>query len=421
MAYNYTGYKDLGATILPQLYTSATGGDGGSLTNWTTDEWTNVANKLIHTGTDNVLGAISQVMGDTLFAVDSYTAPLMLLQTSASEFANLERIIKFYDMDTEKSDAYDFTNVVYNGNTNLPNPWALNMAEPVQFNVQGKTTFQRHQSFDFEGFKNSLRSAEELARFWGASATVGKNTVEIDREALRRGTLLNYIGGVIVGAGQGIGTERVVNLLKEYNDEVNPTTPLTMATYRKPENFADFSKFCIARIREYSIALTHHDILYQTNVPNASGKNFTQHLPKERQRLLLYAPLVEQLNTRVKADTFHRDALTIADYELVSHWQNPVMGHKDEINVTCSYLDGTGTVVDGNTLNIGYGVDADNTVVLGVLYDKNAVSCATIQQTARPSTILPNTGHFTVWYNWVDRWMNDFTAKGIVFVLSDAQ
>ena len=134
--------------------------------------------------------------------------------------------------------------------------------------------------------------------------------IEMDREAGRRATMLNYMAGLSAMGQQ-------VDLTAEFNTEngTKYTRNQLLTTYKK-----DFMAFVIARIKLDSERLTERTAKYHANI---TGYNpilrFTR---KENQRLLMYSGFWINSTTQVLPWVFDDKELKIDNKELVNWWQS---------------------------------------------------------------------------------------------------
>lgn len=75
-----------------------------------------------------------------------------------------------------------------------------------------------------------------------------------------------------------------------------------------------------------------------------------------------------------------------------------------------SYMD-----VDGSIKVADDNVTQSN--VLGVLFDEEAIGITTVNQWSAPAPFNAAGGYTTTYWHYTDRYYNDFTENGMVFIM----
>ena len=105
---------------------------------------------------------------------------------------------------------------------------------------------------------------------------------------------------------------------------------------------------------------------------------------------------------------FNDSYLKMADHEKVGFWQN--IDSPDGIHVKASYMG-----ADGNIVNDDDGTATSN--IFGVLFDEEAVGITTYGEWSAPSPFNARGGYSNIFWHFNDRYYNDFTENGVVFLL----
>lgn len=148
--------------------------------------------------------------------------------------------------------------------------------------------------------------------------------------------------------------------------------------------------------------------MFQVNI---SGKTVVQHTPRDRQKLYLLADYVNRMDAEVLSTTYNEQYLGIGDFEEVSFWQS--IQNPDELKVTPTYLNGS----NGNITN---GTAQVMSKVFGVLFDEEAVMTQEVNQWNAPTPFNVAGGYTNFFFHKSDRYLNDFTEKGVVLLLDQA-
>ena len=114
------------------------------------------------------------------------------------------------------------------------------------------------------------------------------------------------------------------------------------------------------------------------------------------------------MDASVLSSVYNDNYLKWADHEQVNFWQS--IDTPDGINLKCSYMGLDGSIAYDNT-----GTATSN--IFGVLFDEEAVGITTCGQWSSASRFNARGGYTNFWYHFNDRYYNDFTENGIVFLL----
>ena len=200
------------------------------------------------------------------------------------------------------------------------------------------------------------------------------------------------------------GTHRI-KLLSMYNDETGLS--LSYTDLKKPDNYAPFYRWAIAKILTYSDMMTERSIMFNIRI-NKEG--YPRHSPKAMQKLFLYSPEFRQVETNVEATTFHKELLSLGTFEKVNFWQSI----KDGFNLRFSNLGYTRPTGEPSSLSVASNVDK----VLAVLVDTEALGYTMINEWSSTTPFNSRGGYSNVFYHFTDRYWNDLTEFGLVFTLN---
>ena len=194
----------------------------------------------------------------------------------------------------------------------------------------------------------------------------------------------------------------VIHLLTEYNTETGLT--LTATTVYDPANFGDFCKWLFARVATLTSLMTERSQEFQINV---TGKEVNRHTPYADQKVYMYAPLINELRSRVLSGAFHPEFIDYADVEAVNYWQS--IKSPMTLNDTPVYMKADGTFDTAAAQNI--------TNLVGVIFDRDALGYTVVDETSAVTPMNAKGLYWNNFYHFTDRWYNDFTEKGIVLLL----
>lgn len=341
---------------------------------------------------DALLNAISQVISRTIFSIRPYNRKFAGLYVDNMKWGNHVRKINIGDKDWEQNVSYDLVDGQSIDADIVSKP------DILQTNFYGQCVYSKHYTIFRDQLNIALQNEAEFERFYTMLVQNTMDMIEQCHENTARATIANLIGGKVKG-----DTSNVIHLVTEYNDVTGLT--LDSASVKKPENFVPFYKWAFSRIKTISGLMTERSLNYHVNV---TGHNIMRHTPVQNQRLYLYTPEMNNVESSVFSSVFNEQYLRMMDYEGVNFWQSikTPMG----IKLKANYMDATGTVK----------TDATSTAtsnIFGVLMDEEAAGITTYG--ARTATTPYNArGEYTnVWFHFNDRYWNDFTENAVVFLL----
>lgn len=378
------------AVILNEIVNQATGKT--EMSPVLTKSFTSVATTALGIGLDPLLNAISQVLSKTIFSIRPYSRKFKGLYQDNMRFGNHVRKLNIVDSDWDKDDRYDLTN-----GTSVDDQ-VVAIPKVLQTNFFGQNVYQRQITLFRDQLNAALQDEQEFQRFVTMIMTNASDLIEQAHEATARMTLANFIGGKVKG-----DTDNVIHLVTKYNDVAGTT--LTSDTVKQPENFVPFMKWTTGYIKTVSDWMTERTQKFHINV---TGKEISRHTPYNKQKLYLYSEELNNIDATVMSSIFNDSYLKMADHEKVGFWQS--IDNPDGIHVKASYMD-----VDGNIVNDDDGTATSN--IFGVLFDEEAVGITTYGEWSAPSPFNARGGYSNIFWHFNDRYYNDFTENGVVFLL----
>lgn len=357
-----------------------------------TRSFTSVATTALGLGTDPLLDAISQVLSKTIFSIRPYSRKFKGLYQDNMRFGNHVRKLNIADSDWDKDDRYDLTN-----GTSVDDQ-VVAIPKVLQTNFYGQNVYQRQITLFRDQLKVALQDEQEFQRFVTMIMTNASDLIEQAHETTARMTLANFIGGKVKG-----DADNVIHLVTKYNGVAGTT--LTSDTVKQPENFVPFMKWATGYIKTVSDWMTERTQKFHVNV---TGKEISRHTPYNKQKLYLYSEELNNIDATVMSSIFNDSYLKMADHEKVGFWQN--INSPDSIYVKASYMG-----AEGNIVNDDEGTATSN--IFGVLFDEEAVGITTYGEWSAPSPFNARGGYSNIFWHFNDRYYNDFTENGVVFLL----
>ncbi len=391
------GFNDA-AALLTSITQQATGQQ--VITPTTLNDFVSVGTLALQAGFDPLLNAISQVIGRTIFSIRPYSEKFGGLRADSLRWGNHVRKLKIADNEWERDQRYYEAAADFWDDGDSVDMYTIKKPKAVQLNFYGQNVWQDHVTVYRDQLDVAFHDPEELMQFTSMIMTNMSNRMAQARESCARAALANFAAAKnILGAGH------VVHLIDEYNSATGSS--LTAATIMQPANYATFIRWVAGYIKTLSRRMEERSSLFQQNI---TGKVVNQHTPRDRQKLYLLADYVNRMDAEVLSTTYNEEYLQIGDFEEVSYWQS--ISSPDAIQVTPGYMDATGAIVTGNAQSMSK--------VFGILFDEEAVMTQEVNQWNAPTPFNVAGGYTNFYWHKSDRYLNDFTEKGVVLLLDSA-
>lgn len=378
------------AAILNEIVNQATGNK--TISAISTGNFTSVATTALGLGIDPLLNAISQVLSRTIFSIRPYSRKFKGLYQDNMTFGNHVRKLNIADSDWDKDDRYDLKD------GQSMDDQAVVIPKILQTNFYGQSVYQKQITLFRDQLNVALQNEQEFQRFVTMIMTNASDLIEQAHESTARMTLANFIGGKVKG-----DTDNVIHLVTKYNDVAG--TSLTTDTVKQPENFVPFMKWVTGYIKTVSDWMSERTQKFHINV---TGKEISRHTPYNKQKLYLYSEELNNIDATVMSSIFNDSYLKMADHEKVGFWQS--IDAPDGIHVKASYMDNLGNIISDTE-----GTATSN--IFGVLFDEEAVGITTYGEWSAPSPFNARGGYSNIFWHFNDRYYNDFTENGVVFLL----
>ena len=382
-------FNQLAAT-LNSIVKQATGAQVQTATN--TAQFISQATTALRTGYDPLNTAVSQVLGKTIFSIRPYTRKFAGLKVDNQRFGNHTRKLNVADKDWEQDDRI----LLVDGQS--IDQYKVNKPAVLQTNFYGTNVYEKSLTIYKDQLDCAFSTPEEFYRFLSMVTQNVSDMIEQAHETTARALVSNVIGSRLAVTN----SPSVIHLLTEFNTETGQS--LTAADVYLPANFATFVRWMYARIKTISDLMTERTQLYHTNV---SGKEISRHTPKARQRLYLYSPIFNKIDSSVLSTTYNDKYLQIGDYEPVNFWQS--IQSPDSLNITAGFMKAADGTIDTAA------VTQDN--IIGVLMDEEAAMYTTVNEWTQATPFNARGGYTNYWYHFSDRLCQDDTENSVVFVL----
>ena len=387
MSVNTMSFEDASA-ILNNIRQQVTG--EASIAPANTADFVSVGTTLLQSGYDPVLNAITQMVTKTIFSIRPYSRKFGGIKVDSEMWGAIVRKLAVADKAWEPNAEFDLVDGQSIDHYKVSKP------DVLELKFYGAEDFSKHYTIFKDQLNNAFTGPAEFSRFMAMVVQNVSDMIEQNFESIARMVIANYVGG------KKVANNGVIHLLTEYNAETGLS--LTGTTVFAPANFGDFMKWVYARIATLTSLMTERSTEFQINV---TGKPITRHTPFEYQKVYLYAKLLNDMNARVLADTFHYDFIEYADVEAVNYWQS--IETPMAIDVTPNYLDADGSIKTGAEQNI--------TNLVGVIFDREALGYTVMNEWSATTPLNASGGYWNTFYHFLMKWWVDYSEKGIILLL----
>ena len=373
--------------LIGAIHAQATGKT--TLTPTTPADFISVANATLQAGYDKVLQAITQVVSKTLMAVRPYERKFKGLEWSSERWGGITRKINFGDIPPGPDPTFALTN------WQSVDQFVVKMPDVLETHYYGSDVYMGGYTIFTKQLDVAFSGPQEFAEFISALMTHMSNEREQWLEDLARHLLVNALAAK---ASDGA----FFDLVTLYNGDTGLNLDAT--TVKEPSNFPAFCKWAYAFIANVSRKMTERSQLYQVPI---TGHDIYRHTPYEDQKIYFLADFLQQVESRVIADTYHDNFLKLADVEGVGFWQD--IEQPGAINTTPVYLKNDGSIDTLSSFNADY--------FLGIMFDRDAIGYNIKDYSVEVSPYNAMGQYYNIFQHMNVQMCTDFTEKIAVFVL----
>ena len=376
--------------LVTAIHDQATGKT--ALTPTTPADFISVANATLQAGYDQVLQAITQVVSRTLMAVRPYERKFKGLEWSAERWGGITRKINFGDIGPGPDPTYALTN------WQSVDQFVVKMPDVLETHYYGSDVYMGGYTIFTKQLDVAFSGPQEFAEFISALMTHMSNEREQWLEDLSRQLLANVICAKVDM------THFVFNLLTEYNNATGLS--LSATDVRQPQNFPAFCKWAYAYVANVSRNFTERSMFGQVAI---TGHDIYRHTPYADQKIYFLSDMLQEMESRVIADTYHDNFLKLADVEGVGFWQSIVS--PSSVSCTPVYIDASGAVVTA-------GSNVAVSDVYGIMFDRDAIGYNIKDYSVEVSPYNAMGQYYNIFQHMNVQMCTDFTEKIAVFQIA---
>ena len=384
-----------------------------------------VGDQILATGTDNVINSISILVTRVVNKARAYTGKLQSVMADSTTYGN--RLLK---RKTYSKEAIPAGNVNTDLNTNIGDglnaetsgvgsQWDMSFAPALELSYGGSDVWSYQMpTVTEDALKDAFRNEAEFVGFMNMRMTEAYNEIETNKESFARITILNRIAGINKMVADGnLGAECVVDLIAYANAKMGTT--YTRAEMLN-EHMDEFLKNIAVKLETDSARLEERTVKYHWSpAKTVDGVSFVlkQHTPKANQKMLYYAPLIREMETRVLPTIFHADMLKDAvgkntsKSEGLEYWQ----AFDDGNNYAGAAIKWLPAIPTSDEIASPVEVP----FVFGILYDEDGIMINYQLDNVRSTPVHARKGIINTFANFKRLPINDFTDNAIVYILGE--
>lgn len=404
-------------------------GKNATITATDISSFVSVGETLLATGVENVINTLSLVASRSLIAVRPYQAKFRIVNAlDSGMYSNRVRKISYYAKNALPTGASNTqlygenlfqgadNGVHYNSSTppqqmSVESMWLQEQPIAAEFWFAGATEWQYAYTLYENALKSAFRSPDEWTRFLNGFLVSCANDIETEKEAFSRLAVLNMIGGVADLTADMPGS--FVNLTTEFNTAFN-ISPAYTTQELLTIHFREFLEFFIERVKTDSDMLENRSTLYHWS-PAKTVNGVSYVLPRQTkkadQRMLMVSRFWNAAEARVLPEIFNDRYLKLENFEKVDYWQN--INDPYAVSITPAIPD------VNNTTAQTAGAAVSLSVVLGMIYDRDALMVDFHLEDVASSPLEARKHYRTIWNTINKNAINDFTENIIVYYMAD--
>lgn len=344
---------------------------------------------------DNYVKSLVNHIGKVIFVNRPYTGKVPSVLMTAWEFGSVLEKISADIPEAQENETWNLTDKQEYKQDVFYKP-----AVTAKF-FNSKVTFEVPVSITERQVKESFSSAEQLNGFLSMIYSAVDKSMTIKMEALVMRTINNMIAETLNADKTVFGgdtpnyktasTVRCVNLLKLYNDQKQPDTPLTSD---KAITDPDFIRFASYQMGLYADRMGSISTLF-----NVGGKaRFT---PSDMLNTVLLSEFAKAAQTYLYSDTYNKEQVLLPKAETVPAWQASGTSYDFE---SVSSID----------VKSSSGFDIKISGVLGVMFDREALGVSNLDRRVT-TNYNAKAEFFNNYYKFDAGFFNDTNENFVVF------
>lgn len=413
--------------IMQNLVKQATG-ETTTIAEGDVSAYISAGEKVLATGLENTLEALSIVLGRTLIAVRPYRARASVIRAANfDEYKTRMRKISYYSDKALPTGAWNtqvYTKNLLTGRDNTDggdgyaagSMWEQHPVIPLEMNFGGFDTWDEAITIYKKQLRLAFRDPAEMAKYANGQMIAKGNDIEMEKEGYDTMTLCGYFASLF-DAEKVLSNGMAVNLTAEFNNFYGTayTTDQLLTTYLR-----DFTGFFVAFVKTMVDDFARNTLKRHWSPPkqvNSVDLYLPRHTSRENIKMVMYDPFWKKVEATVFPAVFNDQYLTFDNFESMTYWQSNTPGNQAKIDISPALPDITGThsgqQYKGDRVQLYY--------VLGAIFDKDACMTNHALDDADASPMEGRKKYYNLWWNFVKQATVDLTEQGCLLYMADTE
>ena len=343
---------------------------------------------------NNFINALTDRIGRTIVSFRAYHSHFPDFERDAIEWGNILQKIKIGMPDAESDDSYNLKD-----GTSV-DQYKINKAKVNQMLFSSETPWQTHITVHLDELEKAFVDSTAMGTFISGMFGEVQNRIELAMENLSMDCVNNYIVELI--KRETTNPNRVFKLVTLYKDATGVDHTADPLTALDDEEFLKFTVRTINRISSTMEYMTKGVFNNAEGIDSSgTGIVYTRHTPKSEQRMMLFIDLVNALKTNINSKAFNLEQVAIdIPFQTVPFWQSIQ---------TPSGL---------NVIPASGGEAVEQSKVMGILYDREAMGTFKKKYSSLTSPINAAGKYYNVFYHMITMYYNDLTENAVIFLLA---
>ena len=416
--------------IMNNLVEQATG-EQSTIAEGDVSAYISAGEKVLSTGMENTLEALSIVLGRTIIAIRPYKARASVIRAaSLDEYKTRMRKISYYSDKALPTGAWNtqiYTKNLGPGRDNTDGPdnaggtkdavksmWEQHPVIPLEMNFAGFDTWDDGLTIYKKQLKIAMRDPQEMANYLNGQMISKTNDIEMQKEGYDTMSLCGYMAALF-DAEKVLGTGMAINMTAEFNNyySTSYTTTQLLTTYLK-----EFTGFFVAFVKTMVDDFARNTLKRHWS-PAKTVNGVSLYLPRHTRRdeikMVMYDPFWKKVEATVFPEVFNDQYLSFDNFESFTYWQSNTPGNQAKLDISPPLPDITGThsgaQYKGDRVQLYY--------VLGAIFDKDACMTNHALDDADATPLEARKKYYSIWWNFLKQSTIDLTEQGCLLYMAD--
>lgn len=416
--------------IMNNLVKQATG-EESNIAEGDVSAYISAGEKVLASGMENTLEALSIVLGRTIIAIRPYKARASVIRAaSLDEYKTRMRKISYYSDKALPTGAWNtqiYSKNLGPGRDNTDGPdnssgekdatksmWEQHPVIPLEMNFGGFDTWDDGLTIYKKQLRIAMRDPQEMANYLNGQMISKTNDIEMQKEAYDTMTLCGYMAALF-DANKILNNGMAVNMTAEFNNYYGTsyTTTQLLTTYLK-----EFTGFFVSFVKTLVDDFSRNTLKRHWS-PAKTVNGVSVYLPRHTRRdeikMVMYDPFWKKVEATVFPEIFNDQYMTFDNFESFTYWQSNTPGNQAKIDIDPALPDIPGThsgqQYKGDRVQLYY--------VLGAIFDQDACMTNHALDDADATPLEARKKYYSIWWNFLKQSTVDLTEQGCLLYMAD--